>query len=64
MFTRKEAALLLESHELNSAVLARKVIDLIREPQRLQAMALQARSLAQPQAAGIIVDECCRLAAA
>jgi len=64
MFTRQGAALLLESRELNSTVLAQKVIDLICTPERLENMAQQARLLAQPQAAQIIVDECCRLAAA
>jgi UDP-N-acetylglucosamine--N-acetylmuramyl-(pentapeptide) pyrophosphoryl-undecaprenol N-acetylglucosamine transferase len=63
-YTGQGAALLLESRELNSAVLAQKVIDLIRAPERLHAMEQQARVLAQPQAAQIIVDECCRLAAA
>jgi UDP-N-acetylglucosamine--N-acetylmuramyl-(pentapeptide) pyrophosphoryl-undecaprenol N-acetylglucosamine transferase len=64
MFRRQGAAVLIESHELNSAVLAQRVIDLIRGPERLRAMEQQARSLAQPQAAKIIVDECCRLVAA
>jgi UDP-N-acetylglucosamine--N-acetylmuramyl-(pentapeptide) pyrophosphoryl-undecaprenol N-acetylglucosamine transferase len=64
MFAQQGAALLLESHELNSAVLAQQVLDVIGSSERLRHMSQQARLLAQPQAAQIIVDECCRLAAA
>jgi len=64
MFERQGAALVLDSRELDSSLLARHVIDLIKSPERLQRMAQQARMLARPRAAQIIVDECCRLAAA
>jgi UDP-N-acetylglucosamine--N-acetylmuramyl-(pentapeptide) pyrophosphoryl-undecaprenol N-acetylglucosamine transferase len=64
MFVGQGAAQLLESHELNSAVLAQQIIDLIGAPERLQHMSQQARLLAHPQAAQIIVDECCRMVAA
>ncbi len=64
MFVGQGAAQLLESHELNSAVLAQQIIDLIGAPERLQQMSQQARLLAHPQAAQIIVDECCRMVAA
>ncbi|MBM4309528.1 MAG: undecaprenyldiphospho-muramoylpentapeptide beta-N-acetylglucosaminyltransferase [Deltaproteobacteria bacterium] len=64
MFERQGAALVLDSRDLSSDVLARSVLDLIGAPGRLQDMARQARQLAQPRAAQIIVDECCRLAAA
>jgi UDP-N-acetylglucosamine--N-acetylmuramyl-(pentapeptide) pyrophosphoryl-undecaprenol N-acetylglucosamine transferase len=64
MFVGQGAAQLLESHELNSAVLAQQIIDLIGAPERLREMSQQARLLAHPQAAQIIVDECCRMATA
>jgi len=64
MFQQQGAALLLEARDLSSEVLARRVIDLLGESGRLRRMAQQARLLAQPRAAQIIVEECCRLAAA
>jgi UDP-N-acetylglucosamine--N-acetylmuramyl-(pentapeptide) pyrophosphoryl-undecaprenol N-acetylglucosamine transferase len=63
-FIRQGAAHMLESHELSGAALAQQVLALIDAPERLQTMSQQARLLAQPQAAQIIVDECCRLVAA
>lgn len=64
LFKDKGAALLIESHELTSELLARRISELAGEPGRLLHMERQSRLLAQPRAAQIIVDECCRLAAA
>jgi len=63
-FSRQGAAFLLESRDLNAAALARQILDLMCSPERLRIMEQQALLLAQPQAARIIVDECCRLHAA
>lgn len=64
MFERQAGALVLDSRDLTSDALARCVLGLIADPARLRHMAQQAASLARPRAAQIIVDECCRLAAA
>ena len=63
-FIRQGAAQMLESHDLNGAALAQQLIALINAPELLHTMSRQARLLAQPRAAQLIVDECCRLAAA
>ena len=55
---------MLESADLNGAALAGQILDLICSPERLSDMEHQALQLAQPRAAQIIVDECCRLQAA
>jgi UDP-N-acetylglucosamine--N-acetylmuramyl-(pentapeptide) pyrophosphoryl-undecaprenol N-acetylglucosamine transferase len=63
-FVRSGAALLLESHELSGSALAHMVLDLLGNPGRLRDLERQARLLARPRAAQIIVDECCRLVTA
>jgi len=63
-FVGKGAALLLLAPELNGRSLAQALLGLNADRQKLAVMAAQARMLAQPDAAGRVVEECCRLAAA
>ena len=63
-FVAQGAALLLLARELSGRSLAQALLGLHADREKLAAMAVQARRLAQPDAAGLVVEECCRLAAA
>ena len=62
-FVGKGAALLLLAPELNGRLLGQTILGLNADRKKLVVMAAQANMLAQPDAAGRVVEECCRLAA-
>jgi UDP-N-acetylglucosamine--N-acetylmuramyl-(pentapeptide) pyrophosphoryl-undecaprenol N-acetylglucosamine transferase len=62
VFADAGAAMMLSARELQPAALAALVMELEGNRQRLSAMEKRARALARPEAARMIVDECCRLA--
>ncbi len=62
-FVAKGAAVLLLAGELTGRSLAQAVLALHADREKAAGMAARARMLAQPDAAGRVVEECCRLAA-
>jgi UDP-N-acetylglucosamine--N-acetylmuramyl-(pentapeptide) pyrophosphoryl-undecaprenol N-acetylglucosamine transferase len=62
-FVAKGAACMLLAGELNGRSLAQTVLSLHADRNKIADMAAQAFLLAQPDAAGRVVEECCRLAA-
>ncbi|MEJ5374988.1 MAG: undecaprenyldiphospho-muramoylpentapeptide beta-N-acetylglucosaminyltransferase [bacterium] len=58
LFQKAGASVMLEQKDLSGASLAAMVEALATEPQRLQGMAVAARSLAKPQAAQAMAREC------
>jgi UDP-N-acetylglucosamine--N-acetylmuramyl-(pentapeptide) pyrophosphoryl-undecaprenol N-acetylglucosamine transferase len=63
-FSSRGAAILLLASDLNGLSLAQALLELNTDRDKLASMASQARKLAMPDAAGRVVEECCRLAAA
>jgi len=63
-FVDKGAALLLLAPELSGRLLGQALLAFHNDREKIAVMAVRARMLAQPDAAGRIVEECCRLAAA
>jgi UDP-N-acetylglucosamine--N-acetylmuramyl-(pentapeptide) pyrophosphoryl-undecaprenol N-acetylglucosamine transferase len=62
-FVAKSAAVLLLAAELNGRSLALAILAFHADRKKVADMAEQVRLLAQPDAAGRVVEECCRLAA-
>jgi UDP-N-acetylglucosamine--N-acetylmuramyl-(pentapeptide) pyrophosphoryl-undecaprenol N-acetylglucosamine transferase len=62
-FVAKGAAVMLLAGELTGSSLAQAVLALQADRKKVAGMAACARLLAQPDAAGRVVEECCRLAA-
>jgi len=56
IFTRAEAAIMLRESELSGDTLARKIRELITDPQRLHRMSENCGRLAPKNAAGLVVD--------
>jgi len=58
------AALMIEQSELTPEALGRQIVDLLKDRQRLHAMAAAAKQMARPAAAADLLAECRRLSAA
>lgn len=55
------AAMVIEDHHLNGQMVVEKVLELIRDRERLQVMARQSRAMGNPRAAEDIVNHCIEL---
>ena len=62
--TKTGAAVMIREKDLNGKILAEKIEYFRSNPEALRAMASRAKKFGRPEAAGLIADDCYRLASA